>query len=1489
MRRRWPKILLRASIGLIAATLLLVCLPFILLTIPFVRSYAVQRGLEYANQQSSYQIRIQSVDRLDPWGLVATGIRVQSEGELALDVGLVRVSIAPFSLLRGRLHVREVEVAEVHATLLSSKPSEPEPKEEASEQNGTFPIRVDMVRVRSAQIVLQGMGPVTAARVRLLEAAGEWSDVPWVFLMKADLEADANGQRVLSLSTKQNRWQLERGGSVHIAGDLSGAPLTLRANLAGADADHRFPAGQASLELTQLGPEIWSAFGLSQAEVRSPLTLRIDATSTGNDLSATLHARAADTAIDLEASLKDERATARLNAVSPNLRAASGLLPELAVKVNLQAAYDYSSAEPTVDARWQAVEIDQQSVPNGDLHAIVGDPVIRLERLNLDALGDALKIEARWNLEREAGDAQVLFDELVLAKIPVEQPARGVLDGEVRVAYGPNERLNGNAELNLSSLKVGGASVQNVDLRAKVKGSAARPEFVGTVGVQHVDVSGRHLDTLNLEASADSARVHATLDARGEGAWLEAELDGEGVGAPQQRLRGTGRGDLRGIPLTFATEVNRSPLETALELDFFSGKQCVRTHAVLDARDRVQALVEIDLIELEPWLTWLGTPGMGGQVRGRIVADGALDMPEVSADLSLAKFSAPGAPALEAMLHARASPAKGEAEIKANAWSTTEKASLELSGKVRAEKKRGEYDFAGAQYESHLFVRSPVAPLTKFASAKLEALQGNVELSVDGSGTLDHPAADVRLDALLSLPVNEDLPPERLSLEARIDRAAAAMKAKVVDQEGELLRAEVNVKLPEGDLGQAFAAMSQDGLPESNVHVLLSPRRLDKMQGVVAYLSGIYAVDVPVRVGAEMSASAKGHDLDGKARASLLVFGDALDTRCALGARSAVDIAFDLAKNDIQGRLFVKTDGGGSVNAKLSTRLLLGKEADPSSMLSAVRLEAQGRDIALSELPGLCDLEGGTAAFNLNAQALGDQPMSAKLELALDKLRSAHGGPVSMNLVSMLTKDAVHLDGQLRANGQPAGKVQGKLPIQYEADATMPSIAAQKPLSFDVRLSKLPLGPFMSFGEGLGRPKGTASGSLSLTGTMDKPIPAASIQLEEVAFSIASIAQPFRDINGRIELRDRRLRIVNLTARDGDGKLRVDGEAAVAENMSGSGELRLKAEDFPLRRQGEVIGKLSTGFVMRAKIDGQQRLWTDVSIAGGRLWLTGEKGKKVQSLDEHPDVSFIDAPEEDEEALEEGPEETTVNVTLAQLKVRSRQSLWVMHKDFTVQVGIDVQLVNEESMSLKGEAAIERGNLQLLGKSFRIEKGAIRFTGDFPPDPELELHAMYETPTGEDLKVDVTGRSSAPVLSFSGAATNAGEALAVLSGSGRAGAESQAQTDAQNFAAGLTAGLLSVAIREEFGEWVPIISIENDASGAPARARAGFDASKLIPPFLEGIARGAYVEGIVGSSNQTGGSVGLGVRLEVALPYDFVTSAGYGPGPTWSSDVTWSP
>jgi autotransporter translocation and assembly factor TamB len=359
-----------------------------------------------------------------------------------------------------------------------------------------------------------------------------------------------------------------------------------------------------------------------------------------------------------------------------------------------------------------------------------------------------------------------------------------------------------------------------------------------------------------------------------------------------------------------------------------------------------------------------------------------------------------------------------------------------------------------------------------------------------------------------------------------------------------------------------------------------------------------------------------------------------------------------------------------------------------------------------------------------------------------------------------------------------------------------------------------------------------------------------------------------------------------LTAHDRDGKVQIQGRAKLLPGGGAQANLTLETDRLPVRRQGQIVGRLNLAADVNGQLDTQAKLRVDALIKEGTLQFSGATGKAVQELDPHPDVRLTSDGVPGLGASESG------GVQLRALELHSKKDLWLKHRDFSVQLGLNLALRDVEGkLRLVGEADIVQGNLKLLGKSFNIQRGAVRFSPD-SDEPNLDLRASFEPPGGgTPLNVQVSGRATNPALSFSGAADTTQEAFAILSGVGTNEAAQQAQADASSFGLALSAGLLSMTARQQFGAWVPTVSVGSNSRGQASQARAGFDASSLIPPALRGFARGAYVEGIVGNTQQggPGGSVGVGVRFEIALPRSTVTTFGYGPGTNWSMDAAWVP
>jgi TamB, inner membrane protein subunit of TAM complex len=294
-----------------------------------------------------------------------------------------------------------------------------------------------------------------------------------------------------------------------------------------------------------------------------------------------------------------------------------------------------------------------------------------------------------------------------------------------------------------------------------------------------------------------------------------------------------------------------------------------------------------------------------------------------------------------------------------------------------------------------------------------------------------------------------------------------------------------------------------------------------------------------------------------------------------------------------------------------------------------------------------------------------------------------------------------------------------------------------------------------------------------------------------------------------------------------------------------------------------------------------------VNLSGVSVNLTGDTSADVQSLDDHPEISV----EGEEKPIEEPKPEKQASII--NVFVRSDESIWIRRDDFAVRMSTNLGVhVAHGTSEITGEVKLERGYIALLGQQFDVKAGRVTFTGSQNVNPSLELTAQSTSPSGKVVRVEVTGFVSAPQLAFfvNDQAVNAGEALLALTGHGDNGSQESAENQIASAAIGMTTGLLSLGARREFGDFIPMLSIDQ---GEDTRVRAGFEVDKLVPKFMRKFVRGAYVEGVVSTGGETSdnssGNAQGGVLLELMLPSDLVWAGKYGPGQTWSVDLDWRP
>lgn len=478
--------------------------------------------------------------------------------------------------------------------------------------------------------------------------------------------------------------------------------------------------------------------------------------------------------------------------------------------------------------------------------------------------------------------------------------------------------------------------------------------------------------------------------------------------------------------------------------------------------------------------------------------------------------------------------------------------------------------------------------------------------------------------------------------------------------------------------------------------------------------------------------------------------------------------------------------------------------------------------------------------------------------------------------------------------------VRGSVPLAWSIDTPIPRIALAREFDLAMLMSEAQLEPLLALIPQIGEADVIADGRVEARGPWATMALQGSVVLSEGRLRIASVGQHLTEVGGTLRFSGDRVAIAEdapLSARDGDGTVAVWGELLMEGLVPTDANLRIAPYQFPVRREGAALATITGEAEIGASIDADGM---EGAVLVDRLTvrLPEQAAGALQQLDPNPAVLIVgqDDPNIELARLSRYP---------VHLRVEARQPFWVRRNDFAVQVTaeLDVRYVDPD-LYVGGYVSMARGYFEVFGKRFEVQRGSLTFTGGPELNPIVDVVAVHQLPGagGDTVTVSVGGRMLDDFhVEFSSTETSdQGEIIALLVSGRRTLSTGVSQADQQrateqaaSFLAGLSAGILTLGLRQQFGDIVPLIAIETGRNLGDTRIRAGFDANALIPNFLREVVLGAYVEGFVTTSGGTqsggGGGVGGGVTLEFRLPYDLVLSGTYVPPANGGIDLLWEP
>jgi translocation and assembly module TamB len=577
-----------------------------------------------------------------------------------------------------------------------------------------------------------------------------------------------------------------------------------------------------------------------------------------------------------------------------------------------------------------------------------------------------------------------------------------------------------------------------------------------------------------------------------------------------------------------------------------------------------------------------------------------------------------------------------------------------------------------------------------------------------------------------------------INLDAGLERGVASLTGKLLDDQGELLSWNASLQdLPQ----QRPFSLAQSKL-------LAAPFRAE--------------LRVPVRALEKLPASIRPNDIEGNLALALDADGTLADPR--VRAHGTLEHFTPASERQRKAHLDMSLDAeyapeGGRVALTALRRSRPVLELDSHWSGDARRVASAAADGARS--PILADLDLHLDDFPIGVVPILQQHNVRGRVTGSARLKNfGKDASLDLDLRTEQLKVKRLLVGEVHA---AIRNVQGKLDIQTdlkgeggEADARFSA-----PLAWGDRL--VPTsdgqldGTLQTRALRLSALLPVLEGSLSeLDGKLDSDFKASihggetrlsgHASLREGVLHMPAVGQRFSDIAADVNVNPGEITIDNVKAKGLSGGFEAQARAQLAglTPISAEASVKIKESDkLPLTLEGESMGDIWGNLEASYRHDeANQRNDIDVKLEKVHVLLPDAPPGGLQDLSQpeyirvgyhRRDQDFVPiALQLLQEPSEPSEQTTVVLVDLGTVSI-------VKGQQAKVDLSGKIQATLGDELDIQGQINTKRGELDISGKTFEIERGSVAFTGGAPDDPTIAAVARYDSPVGYTVYAEYTG------------------------------------------------------------------------------------------------------------------------------------------------------
>lgn len=410
--------------------------------------------------------------------------------------------------------------------------------------------------------------------------------------------------------------------------------------------------------------------------------------------------------------------------------------------------------------------------------------------------------------------------------------------------------------------------------------------------------------------------------------------------------------------------------------------------------------------------------------------------------------------------------------------------------------------------------------------------------------------------------------------------------------------------------------------------------------------------------------------------------------------------------------------------------------ADSTQLDAALqRMPLSALDMAYPDL-GLSGVASGTLRY---AQAAGGEP-SGRVDLRIRGLARAglvlSSKPIDVGVAGVLNGQQAVMRAVAASGGQTIGRAQARLAPLGEGD--LMTRLSNAPLFAQIRYN----GPADTLWRLTGVEIFDLSGPVAIGadvgGRLAAPVIRGSVRTANARLESAVTGTVLTNLKASGRFGGSRLVIDQMSARAGEGTISGSGSFNLAAAEGFGIDLALQAQNAELIDRDD-IGATVTGPIT-IKTDGRG------GVIGGEVNLVRSRyilGRATAAA-QIPRLNVRELNRRGEEIEREAP---AVPWRLA-LKANARNRLAVsgLGLDSEWRANLDIG-GTIEAPAILGRADLIRGGYEFAGRRFDLERGTIRFNGESPPDPTIDIVAEANV-QGLNASIRVTGTGLKPEIAF---------------------------------------------------------------------------------------------------------------------------------------------